>query len=129
MDLGLADRVYVVTGGTSGLGRAAAEALVADGARVVVSSRNPQNVDETITALGGEAVAVGVVADNADATAPGRLIGAARDYFGRLDGALISVGGPPRAAAMAATDEQWQQAFDSVFLGALRLARTIAGEL
>ena len=67
MDLGLADRVYVVTGGTKGLGRAAAEALVADGARVVVSSRSQDSVDAAVRApprtpspLGSGDVATGV---------------------------------------------------------------------
>ena len=65
MDLGLQDRVYVVTGGTRGLGRATADALVADGARVVVSSRDAGSVAATASALGGPGIAVGVVADNA----------------------------------------------------------------
>ena len=55
MDLGLADRVYVVTGGTKGLGRAAADALVADGARVVVSSRSQDSVDVALSKLGDSA--------------------------------------------------------------------------
>src|SRR3954466_5503361 len=95
MDLGLAERVYVVTGGTSGLGRATAEALVADGARVVASSRDEARGTATVSQLGGGDHAVGVVADNADAATPERLIDAARTSYGRLDGALISVGGPP----------------------------------
>ena len=44
MDLGLADRVYVLTGASRGLGFATAEQLVADGARVVISSRDPERV-------------------------------------------------------------------------------------
>jgi 3-oxoacyl-[acyl-carrier protein] reductase len=49
--------------------------------------------------------------------------------FGRLDGALISVGGPPRGTVADSTDEQWRAAFESVFLGAVRLARAVAHEL
>lgn len=129
MELGLRDRVYVITGGTSGLGRATAEALVADGAHVVVSSRDSSKVERAVDELGGAPVARGVVADNADPATAARLVAAAQETFGRLDGALISVGGPPPAAALDATDEQWQQAFESVFLGAVRLARTIGGHL
>ena len=51
---------------------------------------------------------------------------AAVERFGRLDGALISVGGPPAGTMMQTTDDQWRQAFEGVFLGALRLARTAA---
>ena len=114
----------MVTGGSRGLGRAAAEALVAEGARVVVSARNADTVERAAAELGD--AAVGVVADNADATAPARLIGAARERFGRVDGALISVGGPPGGATGDMTDDQWRSAFESVFLGAVRLANEVA---
>jgi 3-oxoacyl-[acyl-carrier protein] reductase len=127
MDLGLADHTYIVTGGTRGLGRATAEVLVAEGARVVISSRSQESVDDAVAAL-GEA-ATGVVADNADPGTPARLVSAARDTFGRLDGALISVGGPPAGPISEGTEEQWRAAFDSVFLGALRLATTVADAL
>ena len=127
MDLGLTDRVYLVTGGSRGLGRAAAAALVADGARVVISGRDPEAVRATAGGLGARAV--GVPADNGDAATPGRLIDAAREAFGRLDGALISVGGPPAGPVTAITDDQWRAAFESVFLGAARLARELVGAL
>lgn len=129
MDLGLRDRVYVVTGGTRGLGRASAEALVADGARVVVSSRDAESVRATAAALGGDGRAVGVAADNADAATPELLLAAAREAFGRIDGVLISVGGPPAGPVSAITDEQWMAAFSSVFLGAVRMARVFAAAL
>lgn len=131
MDLELHDRVYIVTGGTRGLGRATAEALVAEGARVVVSGRSQVQVDAAVTALGvvGEDRAVGVAADNADPATPARLIAAAQDRWGRLDGALVSVGGPPPGRLGAITDEQWTTAFESVFLGSIRLAREIGSAL
>jgi 3-oxoacyl-[acyl-carrier protein] reductase len=129
VDLGLRDRVYIVTGGTGGLGRAAAEALVADGARVVVSSRDAAKVADAVTALGGPAHAAGIAAGNDDPPTAQRLIAAAQESFGRLDGALISVGGPPPGNVSDVTDEQWRAAFESVFLGAVRLARTVAPTL
>jgi 3-oxoacyl-[acyl-carrier protein] reductase len=121
--------VYVVTGGTSGLGRAAAEALVADGARVVVSSRDANRVRDTVEALGGPEHATGVAMDNADPTATGQLVAAARSAYGGLHGACISVGGPPAGNTLDMTDDQWRGAFESVFLGAVRIARGIAPEL
>src|SRR3954464_1556601 len=114
MDLGLRERVYVVTGGTKGLGRATADALVADGARVVVSSRSEDSVNEALSALGDSAR--GVAADNADPQTPDRLAALAMGTWGRLDGALISVGGPPGTDVLGATDAQWRDAFESVFL-------------
>ncbi|WP_244928285.1 SDR family oxidoreductase [Nocardioides sp. W7] len=127
MDLGLADRVYLVTGGARGLGRATADVLVAEGARVVVSGRSAGSLDRAVAELGP--AAVGVVADHADPQTPGRLIATAREAWGRLDGALVSVGGPPRGTVSEITDEQWTAAFGSVFLGAVRLGREIAAEL
>src|SRR6185436_1644782 len=70
-----------------------------------------------------------VVADNADATTPDRLIAAAKDRFGRLDGALVSVGGTPPGTVATTPDEAWRTAFESVFLGAVRLARTLGPHL
>ena len=128
MDLGLSDRVYLVTGASRGLGRATAQVLVDEGARVVVSSRSPDSVDAAVTELGA-ARAVGVVADNGDPGTPEALISAARDRFGRLDGALISVGGPQAGPLLERTDEEWETAFRAVFLGATRLATTLARSL
>ncbi len=128
MDLGLEDRVYVVTGGSGGLGLATAEALVADGAKVVLSGRGREALDAAVTALGAERAAA-VVADNADRQTPARLVAAARERFGRLDGALISVGGPPGGTVLELDDEAWTKAWESVFLGGVRLGRELGAAL
>lgn len=127
MDLGLKDRVYVVTGATRGLGYASARELTADGAKVVLTGRDAARAEAAAKALGPNAV--GVAADNSDPGAASRLVAAAREHFGRLDGILISVGGPAPGSAADNTDEQWAAAFESVFLGAVRLARAAAAEL
>ena len=133
MDIGLRGRVYFVTGGSRGLGFAAARALVADGARVVVAAPHEATAAAAAARLAQDAAAADdvtwAVVDNADPAAPGRLIAAARDRFGRLDGALISVGGTPAGTVAATTDEAWRAAFESVFLGAVRLARVLAADL
>jgi 3-oxoacyl-[acyl-carrier protein] reductase len=69
------------------------------------------------------------IADNADPAAPSQLIAAARDRFGCLDGALISVGGSPGGTVADTGDDAWRSAFESVFLGAVRLARVLAADL
>ncbi|MFH8618314.1 SDR family oxidoreductase [Streptomyces sp. NPDC017979] len=127
MDLGLKDRVYVVTGASRGLGNASARELVADGAKVVITGRDERTVADAAAELGPDAV--GIAVDNADATGPERMIAAARAHFGRFDGVLISVGGPAPGFSSDNTDEQWRTSFESVFLGAVRLARTAAEEL
>jgi 3-oxoacyl-[acyl-carrier protein] reductase len=125
MDLGLTDRVYLVTGGSKGLGYATAAALVAEGARVVLTGRSAEAVESAASAVG----AVGAACDNADPSTPDRLLALARERFGRVDGLLLSVGGPPAGTVTAVSDEQWQSAFESVFLGAVRLARTVGAAL
>lgn len=129
MDLGLTDRVYVLTGASRGLGYATARALVADGARVVISARDAERVAEAARRLGGAERAAGVAADLADPRTPDTLVRTARETYGRLDGALISVGGPPAGTAAGMSDEQWRAAFETIFLGTVRTARTVAAEL
>ena len=130
MDLGLRDRVYLVTGGSRGLGFAGAQALVAEGARVVLSAPRENTVAAAAERLSHGAAsadaAAWVAADNSDPATPDRLMAAARDRFGRLDGALISVGGTPGGTVTSTPDDAWRSAFESVFLGAVRLARAIA---
>lgn len=127
MDLDLSDRVYLVTGGSRGLGFATASVLVAEGARVVLTGRDETAVTAAVASLGERAV--GVVGDNADPDLPARLLERARSRFGRVDGLLVSVGGPPAGQVGSISDDQWRDAFESVFLGAVRLAREVGPEL
>src|SRR6476620_4468676 len=94
MDLQLTDKVYLLTGAARGLGRATADVLVAEGARVVISGRTDESMAAAVDQQGGDHASY-VVADNAAPATPARLVAAARERWGRLDGALVSVGGPP----------------------------------
>jgi 3-oxoacyl-[acyl-carrier protein] reductase len=125
MDLGLRDKAFIVTGASRGLGRAVAQALVDEGAKVVLSSRSDESVAAAVSELGENSVA-GIAADNAADDTPARLVSAAKERFGRLDGVLISVGGPPATAVMNTSAEQWRASFETVFLGAVRLATAAA---
>jgi 3-oxoacyl-[acyl-carrier protein] reductase len=128
MDLGLTGRCYVVTGASRGLGRATAEALSAEGAYVVLNGRSPDGVAAAVDALGRDR-AEGVVGSLARVDLADRLVAAATTRFGRLDGALVSVGGPPAGSVLETSDDAWREAFEAVFLGSLRLARTVAAAL
>ena len=129
MDLGLSDRVFVVTGGSRGLGLASAEVLVAEGARVVVVARDQQGLDQAVERLGGGDHAVGLPADLGDPATAERVVAAAVARYGRLDGALISVGGPAAGTPMTTGDDAWRSAFETVFLGAVRVARAAANAM
>jgi 3-oxoacyl-[acyl-carrier protein] reductase len=115
MDLGITDRVYLVTGGSRGLGLATAHALVSEGARVIIAARDEDRVNAAVTELGGNQHAVAE-----------RLVAMAIAVYGRLDGALVGSGGPPPGSALKLTDDAWRAAFESTFLGVLRVVRATA---
>lgn len=127
MDLGLQDRVFVVTAASSGLGRASAAVLVAEGARVVLVARRAEVLAEVAADLdpGGDGRVRTLPADLTDAATTTQAVALALAAFGRLDGALVSVGGPPAGSALATTEEQWRGALESVFLPALRVTRGV----
>jgi 3-oxoacyl-[acyl-carrier protein] reductase len=124
MDLQLTDRVFVVTGASGGLGRATAVQLVAEGAKVVLVARRAEALQEAVAELGPDS-AVAVAGDLAEHDVPQRACRTALDTFGRLDGAMISVGGPPAGTVLEMTDDQWRSAFDSVFLAALHTVAAV----
>ena len=124
MDLGLRDRTYIVTGASGGLGFATAKALADEGARLVISSRNQESISRAAAELGKNVVGISV--DNADPESAERLAATAIAKWGALHGALISVGGPRPGTALDTDEEDWRAAFDSVFLGGLRIARSVA---
>lgn len=125
MDLGLTDRVYVVTGSSRGLGAACARTLVAEGAKVVLCSRDAAALSELSTELGGPERALAMPGDLSDPEVADRLVAAAIGRFGRLDGALVSVGGPKPGTALETPEEAWREGFEKVFLGALRVTRAV----
>jgi 3-oxoacyl-[acyl-carrier protein] reductase len=124
MDLGLADRAFVVTAASSGLGRATAQQLVAEGGRVVLVARRAELLAEAVGRMGPDR-AVALAADLTDPSTAETACALALDAFGRLDGALVSVGGPPAGTVLETSEEQWRGAFESVFLAALRVSRAV----
>ena len=126
MDLGLQEKVFLVTTATSGFGLATAGMLLAEGASVVISSPARHSVDKAAARLGQLDRAVGIAADSADPAAADRLITAALTRFGRLDGGLLSIGEPPAGPFTAVSDQRWRSSFESGFLSTVRLARTAA---
>jgi 3-oxoacyl-[acyl-carrier protein] reductase len=120
MDLGLAGRTYVVTGGSRGLGFATAQALAAEGARTLLVARGQAGLDRAVAALGDDHA--GMALDLATPDAAGTVAAEA----GHVDGILINVGGPAPGAALEMDDRGWYEAWDGVFMSSLRLLRAFA---
>jgi 3-oxoacyl-[acyl-carrier protein] reductase len=129
MDLGLGGRGYLLTGASRGLGFATARALVDDGARVLVSSRSADAVSSAAEELGGAPSVFGLAADLADPEAAEQLVTEARERLDRIDGALISVGGPTPGTVLETDEDAWRAGVESVLLGPLRLVRALVPHL
>jgi 3-oxoacyl-[acyl-carrier protein] reductase len=118
MDLGIAGRVALVLGASRGIGRAAAEELVAEGARVAVASRSTDALEEVAEAIGGRAFAH----DNADLDAVPALVAAVGDALGPIEILVTNTGGPPASAEpLAQSREEWQAAYRSLVLAPVAL--------
>jgi len=127
MDLGLGGRGYLLTGASRGLGFATARALVDDGARVLISSRSAAGLASAVDQLGS--AAFGLAADLADPDAADRLVTEALEQLGRVDGVLISVGGPPHGTVLTNSEQDWRDGIESVLLGPLRLVKALVPHL
>lgn len=124
MELGLEGRVAVVAASSRGLGRGAAEALAAEGARVVLSGRDASSLAEAEAALA--ALGADVVACRLDVTerdAPTRLVDVALEAFGRLDIVVPNAGGPPPGGALEHEDEAILAAIEANLLTTVRFVR------
>jgi len=119
MDLGIRDRVAVVAASSKGLGRASAEALAAEGCKVVLCARNADEVRAAAEPIGG----VGLALDITQPDAPQQLVDAALEHYGRLDIVVPNAGGPPPGRALDVTDEQLFAAFEANCVASIRLVR------
>ncbi len=118
MDLGLANKRAVVTGGTKGIGRAIVETLAAEGCHVAFCARNAAEVEATSQALAGRGAKVfGRALDVGDGAALKAWVDDAAKAFGGLDIAIANVS----ALATAPGEQSWQQAFNIDILGTIRL--------
>ncbi len=123
MDLGLKGQRFVAGGGSKGLGQGIARVLVEEGARVVLLSRNEDDLRRAASDLGDAASFVAV--DMADAATPEKVRAEVERHLGGLDGALMNAGGPPAGQVLDLSDEQWLGAFQLLIGGPIRLLRTL----
>jgi 3-oxoacyl-[acyl-carrier protein] reductase len=126
MDLGLHDKVALVTGSSRGLGLASAKALAAEGARVMLTARGGEQLAQAAAEVAALASADAVrttVADLATAEGIERAVSATVETFGRLD-ILVNNMGLGRGAGLLDTSEtEWAEAFDQTLYPSIRASR------
>lgn len=115
MDLGLSGRRALVTAASKGLGRACAATLIAEGARVFISSRSPETTARSIGAAGW------LASDVARPGEPERLVAAAAGLLGGLDILIVNAGGPPPGRFQDVPLEVWEEAYRLTVLSAVHL--------
>jgi 3-oxoacyl-[acyl-carrier protein] reductase len=125
VDLGLAGRVAIVAAASRGLGRASAEALAAEGARIVLCARGEDSLREAEDGLRAEgADVVAVAGDVRDRALPEQLARTAIEHFGRLDIVVANAGGPPPGRALEVEDDAVRAAVEANLLSSVRLVRS-----
>jgi len=121
MDLGIDGRVALVLGASRGLGRAIAEALAREGARVAVASRSGGALEELASGIGEDAAALAV--DTGDADAVAALPGQVEEALGPVEILVLNTGGPPGGGALDNDLGEWLAAYRSLVLAPVILAR------
>jgi 3-oxoacyl-[acyl-carrier protein] reductase len=124
IDLGLRGKTALITGGSQGIGRATAELLASEGARVVICARGEALLQEAVASIrqqGGDAI--GVVADVSKREDVARLFDEVRSYADGLDVLVNNAGTSYRGAFESLTDEEWESDMDLKFHAAVRTSR------
>ena len=119
----LATRIALVTGGGSGIGRAIAHRLAAEGACVVVADRDGEAAARVAAELGGTDVAVGVVADVTDAVAVATMVRAAALAFGGVDLVVNNAGLSVSKSLLDTSEADWDRQHDVMAKGSFLVSR------
>jgi 3-oxoacyl-[acyl-carrier protein] reductase len=127
MDLGLKNKVALVTAASKGMGRACALGFAAEGAKVMMCARHEPELraaaEEVRTRTGAQVQAL--VADVTKAADVKSLVAQTRELYGGIDVLVANCGGPPRGGLAEMTDEQWYGAFEVSLLSVVRLIREV----
>jgi 3-oxoacyl-[acyl-carrier protein] reductase len=126
MDLGLRDRVCVVTGSTGGIGLATARMLADEGARVVVTGRDAERVD---AARADADASLGVVCDLSEPAAPERLIAEARAALGPVECLVNNVGLAYQTSLDELSDAQWDEMWQLNVMSYVRAIRAVLPDM
>jgi 3-oxoacyl-[acyl-carrier protein] reductase len=122
MDLGLRDRVCLVTGSTSGIGLETARLLAEEGARVVVTGRDPERVEQARKQANAE---FGAAYDLSQPSAPGELVEEATRALGPVECLVNNVGEAYQTGFEELTDEQWDAMWQLNVMSYVRCIRAV----
>jgi len=122
VDLGLRDRVCLVTGSTSGIGLETARTLAAEGARVAVCGRDPERVERARADAGA---ALGVVADLSEPGAPDELVSETEQALGPIRCLVNNVGEAYQASFDELSDSQWDELWQLNVMSFIRCIRAV----
>jgi 3-oxoacyl-[acyl-carrier protein] reductase len=127
LDLGLHGKITIITGGSDGLGRAAAERLAAEGARVAICARRKEHLEQAADAIrkatGGQVLTR--VADVSRARDCEEFVAAVAAHWGGVDILLNNAGTSAAAGFEKVDDDAWQADFDLKVMGAVRMCRLV----
>jgi 3-oxoacyl-[acyl-carrier protein] reductase len=125
MDLGLRDRTVLVGGASRGIGRAIARVFVAEGARVLLTGREPDALAVAVEEMGAPERVMGIAGDLTSAGGVAAAVGAMREAWGRVDVLVVNVGSGTARGGWALDDADWSQAFDANLHASRRLAEAV----
>ncbi len=123
MDLGLSDRVAIVAAASAGLGKAVAQGLAAEGARVAICSRDEERVQAAAREIGGDVFAQTV--DVTDEAQVRSFVERVQDKYGRVDICVTNAGGPPSKPFADTSVDDWRSAVDLNLMSTLYFARHV----
>ncbi len=127
MNLGLAGKTALVTGGSAGLGLGAARALAEEGADLAICARNEERLGAAVEELSriASGKVIGLRADVAVLDEPARVVRDAERALGGISILIANAGGPPAGSILDLTEEQWQTGYQRTLMSAVRLTRAV----
>jgi 3-oxoacyl-[acyl-carrier protein] reductase len=126
MDLNIQGKKALVFASSQGLGKAVAQALIAEGVKVIISSRSVENLSDCAEEIGAEGF---IPCDLSERGAAGKLTSAAITKLGGLDILVTNAGGPPKGTFTTLTTEQWEDSFQSLFMSVVESMQVAIPEM